>query len=163
MLYTLIAYKENSVDTCRGCVMDAYGSAFEAWSGTEAERLAEHWAMLRERNRTMGRGESGYAFLLFIDGVPAPNSDVVEGDKDAKARDALWERQEDLTPAFDHIRELTDSKVAAQNRLREEAAAQAAHKALLAKEEAARKAAIAKEAAERAEFERLATKFGRIA
>lgn len=163
MLYTLIAYKSNSTDTCQGYLMAAFDSALEAWSGTEEERLADHWAMLHERNRTMERGEAEYDFLLFIDGVPAPYCDVVEGDRTPAARDALWARQEELEPAFGHIRELTNSKVAAQNRQREEAAEEAARVARLAKEEADRKAVLAKEAAERAELARLTAKFGSAA
>lgn len=163
MLYTLIAYKENSSDYCRGCLMDSYSSDFEAWTGAEAEELAERWAKLRDRNRNMRHGESGFDFLLFIDGVPAPYGDVQECDKGEGVREALWARQEELEPHFDYIKALTDSKLEAMDNRRALEAAEAARKAQLAKEEAERKAAAAKDAAERAEYERLSAKFGRKA
>lgn len=159
MIYTLIAYKENSVDTCRGCVMDTFNSDFAAWSGSDADLLAERWATLHARNEAMERGESGYSFLLFIDGIPAPYCDVEEGDRDPDARSAFWERQDALSPEFERIQELTNAKCAERRRQQEEAAA-------AAKKEADRKAELARVAAEqaalaaeRAEFARLSAKF----
>ncbi len=161
MLYTLIAYKSNSSDYCRGCLMASYGSDFELWTGTEVEALADRWASLLDRNRNRERGEDGFEITLLINGVPAPYSYVEEFDKNQEARDALWAQQEELSQVFDDAKALAELKLRLIDEAREAAALAAKRQAEMAAEEAARKAAAAKERADRAEYERLAAKFGR--
>lgn len=162
MLYTLIAYKENSVDTCRGCVTDAYDSAFEAWTGSEPEELANRWAALRDRNSQRERGEAEFVILLLIDGVPAPRcyGYIENFDKGDEARETVYARQEALSEQFEYLEQLTNAKLNALDQERIRVAQEAARKAAEAKEAAERKRAEAKEAAERAEFARLSAKFG---
>lgn len=161
MLYTLVAYKSNSSDYCRGCLMASYGSDFELWTGTELETLADRWASLLDRNRKMERGEDGFEVTLLINGVPAPYSYVEEFDKNQDARDALWAQQEALEPFFADAKAQAEAKLKSIDDAREAAARVAQQKAEQAAAEATRKAALAKDAAERAEFERLSAKFGR--
>jgi hypothetical protein len=49
-IITVIAYKENSVDTCRGCVMDRYNSDLEMFSSDNPEAVADFVANLQAKD-----------------------------------------------------------------------------------------------------------------
>lgn len=77
--YTLVAYKENSDDYCRGCVMARYDSDFEYLTTQSEEELISWWASYKTMNAFMEYNESGYGFFFFINGI---HSDDYSGEGD---------------------------------------------------------------------------------
>jgi hypothetical protein len=70
-IFTLIAYKRDGVDTCRGCVMDSWGADFILETHFSKESLAERWAGLEWKNKhEHDRREPDYEFDILINGVP---------------------------------------------------------------------------------------------
>ena len=67
MNLTLIAYKRNSENVCRGCEMDRYQSDFQWLCGRQQE-IIHKWANLLFDNSQMERGESEYEITLLVDG-----------------------------------------------------------------------------------------------
>lgn len=133
--YALYAYKSDSVDTCRGCVMARYSSDSILERGLTIEQLAERIADLKNKER--GYGERDYDFQYFEDGPDLED----------------WEN--------DHLQKLIgdyEAATAARKKATEEAAAQ--KKAVQAAEVETKRVA-AQEKHDREEFERLKTKFGK--
>ncbi len=69
MSYLLIAYKENSVDYCRGCRMASYSSDFVLENWLSRENLVKEWAKCLQINMNLSCNESGYSFYIFKEGV----------------------------------------------------------------------------------------------
>ena len=67
---TLITYREDGVDTCRGCVMDRSSSDFSLNVFTDIESLVQHWAKHRW-NLPQGREYCSTEYTLIIDGADA--------------------------------------------------------------------------------------------
>lgn len=65
---TLITYREDGVDTCRGCVMDRSSSDFSLNVFTDIESLVQHWAKHRW-NLPEGREFCETEYTLLIDGA----------------------------------------------------------------------------------------------
>jgi hypothetical protein len=59
-----ISYKEDHTDTCMGCTMDRFGSAFEINSGSEDEVLAR----LVELDMSLDARDSSYDHYFIIEG-----------------------------------------------------------------------------------------------
>ena len=150
-VYSLIAYKHNNVDTCRGCVMDRFDSDFELRTTVNETELIEAWATLLKRNRDRERGDASYELTLLVDGADADlESELTGDDWDA------WNAKNDLRIRFESA-----AQAAYEKRVETEQAAQA-----LAAQRATQQAEAAREAArlqaemeERATFERLKVKF----
>lgn len=159
-MYTLIAYKEDSTDYCRGCEMDRYGSAHEMYYGSDREVIADRYAQLLDKNNNLKHGESGYEITLFIDGIPPHWSDCQECAADDGTWDALRARQEALYDEFTSLRQLAEDNLEALQAKRAEEAVEKARLEAVAKAAAQRAASRAREAAERANFERLLAKYG---
>lgn len=150
-VYSLIAYKSNSVDTCRGCVMDRFDSDFELQTTTEESELVARWAQLLKRNRDRTRGEGGFDITLLINGADADlESELAGDDWDA------WEILNDLRNRLE-----TEANAAYQALVAAEQAAQAAaaQRAALQAEAAREARRLQAEADERATFTRLKAKF----
>jgi hypothetical protein len=64
-IITVIAYKENSVDTCRGCVMDRYDSDLEMFSSDKPEAVADFVANLQAKDLDH---YSSFNFTYLING-----------------------------------------------------------------------------------------------
>lgn len=62
-IITVIAYKENTVDTCRGCVMGHYDSAIDMFSSTNPEAIMDHVADLKARDLEE-YGSFDFTFLI---------------------------------------------------------------------------------------------------
>ena len=68
-MYILIAYKPNSEDYRRNCLMASYSSDHEVHSDLDDEELIIRWADYLYKNLNLSYGERGYRFWLFKDGV----------------------------------------------------------------------------------------------
>jgi regulator of protease activity HflC (stomatin/prohibitin superfamily) len=135
MNYTLVAYKENSVDSCRNCVMERYDSDLQIRYADTQEAIAKQWAELE--GKKLQRGETDYEYTLLGDGV-----------------DITWSDERDA------IRVLVDAELTAIKTEEERQKQEAAARAQAAAAQAAARAAIDKENAERVQYEKLHAKFG---
>lgn len=81
MIYTIIAYKENNDDTCRGCVRARYGSDLQFKSFEEAQKAADYYAEMSLIVRD--EYENSYTLYILYDGKEYPDEyeiqDVFEG------------------------------------------------------------------------------------
>lgn len=66
--YTLVCYRANGVDTCRGCVMGRSDSDFELRVFTSPEDVAFLWAQKLRENASNGREYCDWDITLLIDG-----------------------------------------------------------------------------------------------
>ena len=73
MIFTLIAYKENAVDSCRNCVMERYDSDFQMEYSTSANDIALKWATIQHRAAHRNNRDTEYEYTLLIDGVDVNN------------------------------------------------------------------------------------------
>lgn len=145
--YTVVAYRPDGVDTCRGCVMDRSSSDFELRCFQDLTEAAR-WQADKLMDSPSGREYCSWEFTLLVDGMDDNGWWEVYGDSD---------REE---PPFDQYRRLVDEAWAARKKAKEE-------QARLAQEAAEREAALkrerdaqAKEARERAELARLQARYG---
>jgi hypothetical protein len=152
--YTVLAYREDAVDTCRGCVMDRSSSAFEVKCFQSNDEAIKYWAEKRYADTTSERHLASWELTLLVDGLDRDSW----WDVNSQAYDAGLVDE----PAFygmDSLSEpyLQELRVEAAERVRivsEEKAAKAA--------EARRVAAIEEGRKELAEFTRLSAKFGAV-
>lgn len=66
--YSLIVYKPNSSDYCRGCHMASYSSDFGSYFCQTREQVTELAAEFKKRNEFLLINEAGYDFLILKDG-----------------------------------------------------------------------------------------------
>ncbi len=145
--YTVIAYREDGVDTCRGCVMDRSSSDF-ALGVFQSAGEAAAWHADKLFNSPSGREYCSWEFTWLVDGLDSDSWWGVHGESDLEE------------PDFCGLQKLGDQKLQALM-------AAKAERERLAKEEADRKAALEqvrkqeeKEARERTELKRLQEKYG---
>ena len=68
MFYTLIEYTSSGVDTCRGCVMDRWGSDFYISYFDEREELINYYAKKKVEETTRERNTGHIEFTVLING-----------------------------------------------------------------------------------------------
>ena len=66
--YTLIAYRPNGLDTCRGCEMGRSDSAFFSMATEDRNKLIEKWGALEYQNKYSDRATCHWDILLYING-----------------------------------------------------------------------------------------------
>lgn len=71
--YHLTAYRPDSVETCRGCVVDRSGSDFQIIAHDDEYQFIRGWANLIHFDMTSGREYAGYEYYLDIDGIRYDN------------------------------------------------------------------------------------------
>jgi len=146
--YTVLAYRENSLDSCRGCVIERSDSAFDFGCFQNIEDAAAYWAQKRRENHTSEQRFAEWQLTLLVDGL------------DENAWQTLYSGQDVAEPAFWQMYELSGPHLA---RL-EETATQAAQAAADAQAErnriAAQAAATAQTQREQATLLRLTEKYG---
>lgn len=71
MMITILAYKPDSEDYCRGCHMASYSSDFQRKSSENSEEIAEFLAGLMFLNSHFDKNESGYEFTWLFNGWDA--------------------------------------------------------------------------------------------
>ena len=67
--FLFITYKSDSVDYCRGCVMDRYSSDFVIQNNLDREELIKLWSEYLYKNLNLGISEDEYQFHIFNSGV----------------------------------------------------------------------------------------------
>lgn len=101
MRYILTAYKSDSSDTCRGCLMESYSSDFEFINTTNRDEAIRFIAKILLANMKLGHGESGYELQwhhtedddeIFIE----LTSEYAEAEKIAKAQFDEEKRLEEI-------------------------------------------------------------------
>lgn len=90
MIFTILAYKENWVDTCRGCIMDSGDSDFEFSSFSDINEAIEYASQFRYKSMI----ENGtYQITLLCNGIEYYYSDVeLDIDWESKVREIATER-----------------------------------------------------------------------
>jgi hypothetical protein len=68
MNYTIIGYKPDSAETCRGCVMERYDSDHVLFLSTDELDFVEKWAELLFKNLIRQRGECAYEITALVNG-----------------------------------------------------------------------------------------------
>jgi|SRR5208282_6860956 len=68
MIITILAYKSESEDYCRGCVMARYTADFQWRASMDRTEVAEFLAGLMFANKHLDHGESGYEFTWLFNG-----------------------------------------------------------------------------------------------
>lgn len=74
--YTLIAYKPDSNDYCRGCHMASYPSSFQFQNHLSKEKLIEEFSKLIAYNlEKLDCNEDGYCFIVLREGICVFNNE----------------------------------------------------------------------------------------
>lgn len=152
-VYSVIAYRENGYDSCRGCVMERWDSDFQTCITIDFDEAATFIAQIRDKSLINPDRAGSYDFQVLIDGR---DRDQCLGYTDAEYDDGLCAADEkfvrDLNAEVDRL--LATFK-AERKRVADEAAAEKAKQAELARQQAK----LVKEQKEREEYERLRAKF----
>lgn len=69
---TLLAYKSDSVDICRGCVMARYSPDFKYIGSANKELITSFLADILFANKHLDHGESGYEITFLFNGEEFP-------------------------------------------------------------------------------------------
>jgi hypothetical protein len=104
MIITILAYKSDSEDTCRGCVTARYGSEFEFKSTMDRHEAAKFLSDFLFKDMHRGHGESSYDITFLFNGETGADSDwdtdVVQNEIQAgaksmaDAKEVEYQRQE---------------------------------------------------------------------
>jgi hypothetical protein len=151
-IFTLIAYKRDGVDTCRGGVMDSWGADFILETYLNKESIAKRWGQIQWKNiHEHDRREPDYDFDILINGAPVEYAyNYTYGSDDGF--DDIIESHEAL---FEEIKVLRDNEIARLKKIADEKASKLEQE----KVEKERKVAEDNLQRERAEYERLSAKF----
>lgn len=68
-MFTLIVYKPDSADYCRGCHMASYSADHQVHNFLNAEQLAQEWSEYLYKNLELRINEAGYDFWIFKNGT----------------------------------------------------------------------------------------------
>lgn len=77
LTYTLIAYKRDSSDSCRGCHMASYESDHVAMVNLDRDRLIQEWGILKAREYKINESSFDISILACIGGYNIP---IIWGD-----------------------------------------------------------------------------------
>jgi hypothetical protein len=126
--FILVAYKPNSNDYCRGCLMASYSGDFEVENHLTAEELTKKWATFINRNISLRINEAPYQFYIFKNGIKVWNEYYPswDGEKiygyDSDETDALAnEDQKEINAIYNEAHALAKQEY--KSRLEKEAAA----------------------------------------
>ncbi len=72
-IYTLIGYKDDSSDYCRGCHMASYSSEFAFYNNLNPEGLVAQLALLMLGNLRLRINEAGMKFIVLKNGIQLYN------------------------------------------------------------------------------------------
>jgi len=144
-VYTLVSYRSDGADYCRGCLMASSSSDFKLEVFTTADEAAALWAKKMKLDRDRERHYADWDVTLLIDGR-RQNDWADDQDDD----DPQFEQIETLAKAY--LQKLCDDEAEVKRKAAEAAAVAAAEKQRLA--------AIAKEDSERKRLVELLDKYG---
>ncbi len=157
-MFTLIGYKPNSDDFCRGCHMASYSSDLEVWVGDDREELIRRWADLVQRNGKLEHGEEGYTIhSVLVNGLPLFTTEHVQS---GAMSDENIDRMDDVQREHAAFEALLAAELARRRAAQAQLDAEAARQAQEAQAAAQRAQEEATLAADRAEYARLHARFG---
>ena len=140
-IYTIVAYRPDGVDTCRGCVMARSSSDFECRAFSSMEEAAQFWATKRLESSTSAREYCSWEITALIDGLDCDSWWTLKG-----------QDCDDDEPPFEELQRMADqafnalvaarAEAARQEQLRAEAQAAAEREAAQLKKTAAEKAQL---------------------
>lgn len=67
-MFQLIAYKPDSSDYCRGCLMESFSSGFKFFASEKANDVLFELAKLKKENKLKNRAEAEWECILLVDG-----------------------------------------------------------------------------------------------
>lgn len=155
---TLLAYRADGADYCRGCLMGSSSSSFGAITTQDKALLARRWAELL-REAPSGREYASTEFGLLINGVDATRflyGYALPGDEPL---DLTYE-EEQVAKDVLALLEQEKARLAQEAQAEAQAKAQAAEQA---RQRQAEQAAKAKEAEDRARYAELHARYGKEA
>ncbi len=76
MIVTILAYKSDSTDICRGCVMTRYSSDFKFIASMDKKIVTEFLAGMLFDNMHLDTGEDGYKFTWLFNGEESSDWDM---------------------------------------------------------------------------------------
>jgi hypothetical protein len=91
MIITILAYKSDSVDVCRGCVVARYSSDFKWKASMNREEIHEFLADLMFANKHLDTGESGYEITFLFNGEECNDVTDIAWDMDALRKELVLE------------------------------------------------------------------------
>lgn len=125
--FTLICYKEDSTESCKGCVMERYSSDFQIYHEVSFEAVALKLANMMLTNKKSERGEAFYEFTLLINGEDSQWTDAGEAIY-ARARTLVGEmvaeelERANAAAAAQEVQRQAEALVAAESRRQRELA-----------------------------------------
>ncbi len=155
-VYTLVAYRENGVDTCRGCVMGTSDSAFSLEVFTDVDKLVKAWAKAIF-SEVKEREYCSTDYTLLLNGYDA-QSEPSSWDDDAPCdveTGLCWYEVERT-----RVTTLLDAECAQVRAARQSEKDRQEQLAEARRLQEAEQARIAQEAAERQQYQALRAKFG---
>jgi hypothetical protein len=91
MIITILAYKSESEDYCRGCVMARYSSDFKWKSSMDRGEIEEFLADIMFANKHLDTGESGYDITFLFNGEECNDVTDIAWDMDAIRKELVLE------------------------------------------------------------------------
>jgi hypothetical protein len=116
MIITILAYKSDSEDVCRGCHMASYSSDFQFRSSMDRTEVAEFLAGLMFANKHLDTNEGGYEFTWLFNGEENPDWELATVRSDIEF--VAGKRVEQLEADFQ--RKEAESKQRAANKQKRE-------------------------------------------
>jgi hypothetical protein len=145
--YTIIAYRPDYVDTCRGCVMGRTGSEMETGFFTDLATAAAHAAGFETREGEADPAYASWEITLLVDGL---------------GENEWWHGRDwtetDLDP-FEEFRSLTEAAIKAEAERRVMERKRLEEVAAVERKRKSAAAATAREAAERSQLRALMEKY----
>lgn len=109
-MFTIVAYKPDSVDNCMGCRVASYSSGFISKSSLHKDELVKEWAEVLFLNTQLDYNESGYdvqiwqnSFLIW---------DEINHEEDTEVADLDFEHSQALELA-NKLHAENEAKIAA--------------------------------------------------
>ena len=91
MIITILAYKAESEDVCRGCRVASYGSDFKWKSSMDRGEIEEFLAGLMFDNKHLDTNEGGYEITFLFNGEEYNDVDQIAWEMDALKKELTLE------------------------------------------------------------------------
>jgi len=89
MIYTIIAYKPDSVDSVMSCVQSRYSSDFDYFVTSDADQAAA-WYVQKELDESLERYEADWQLTALYNGEEYPKDDSVYEEFESLIKNATY-------------------------------------------------------------------------